>query len=101
VPVVVHKGYSIPNFIGENTLVFAVSSSGNTEETVDATTNAMMQGGRVVAFSAGGELEDLARGWDAPFIRLPADIPMPRAGIGAASVPPLMALETNQAVRDA
>ena len=49
VPVVVHKGYSIPNFIGENTLVLAVSFSGNTEETVDAATNAMMQGGRVVA----------------------------------------------------
>jgi len=92
VPVVVHKGYSIPNFISENTLVLAVSFSGNTEETVDAVTNAMMQGGRVVAFSHGGELADLAETWQAPHIQLP-DIPMPRAGIGAGSVPLLIVLE--------
>lgn len=93
VPVVVHKGYSIPNFISESSLVFAVSFSGNTEETVDAATNAMMQGGRLVAISSGGELEELAAGWEAPHIRLPDDIPMPRAGIGAVSVPPLAVLE--------
>lgn len=92
VPIVVHKGYSIPNFIGENTLVFAVSFSGNTEETIDAATNAMMQGGQVVALSNGGELSELARGWDAPHIALP-DIPMPRAGIGAVGIPPLVVLE--------
>lgn len=93
VPVVVHKGYSIPNFIGENSLVIAVSFSGNTEETVDAATTAMMQGGHLVAISHGGELEELAAGWEAPHIRLPDGIPMPRAGIGAVSVPPLVVLE--------
>lgn len=93
VPVVVHKGYSIPNFIGENSLVFALSFSGNTEETVDAATNAMMQGGHLVALSHGGELEELAASWEAPHIRLPDGIPMPRAGIGAVSVPPLVVLE--------
>jgi glucose/mannose-6-phosphate isomerase len=93
VPVVVHKGYSIPNFIGENSLVFAVSFSGNTEETVDAATNAMMQGGHLVAISHGGELADLAASWEAPHVRLPDGIPMPRAGIGAVSVPPLVVLE--------
>ena len=36
VPVVVHKGYGMPNFISDNTLVFAVSFSGNTEETLEA-----------------------------------------------------------------
>ncbi|MCX7619688.1 MAG: bifunctional phosphoglucose/phosphomannose isomerase [Acidimicrobiales bacterium] len=92
VPIVVHKGYSIPNFIGENTLVFAVSFSGNTEETLDAAANAMMQGGYIVALCNGGELAELARGWDAPHIALP-DIPMPRAGIGAVAVPPLIVLE--------
>lgn len=93
VPVVVHKGYGTPNFIDEHSLVFAVSFSGNTEETIDAATNAAMQGGRVIALSSGGELESLAGEWGAPHIRLPGDIPMPRAGIGAVSVPPLVVLE--------
>ncbi len=92
VPIVVHKGYSIPNFIGEHTLVFAVSFSGNTEETIDAATNAMMQGGHLVTLSSGGELQELARGWDAAHIALPP-IPMPRAGIGAVGIPPLVVLE--------
>ncbi|MFN8040232.1 MAG: bifunctional phosphoglucose/phosphomannose isomerase [Acidimicrobiales bacterium] len=93
VPVVVHKGYGTPNFIDEHSLVFAVSFSGNTEETIDAATNAAMQGGRIIALSSGGELESLAGEWGAPHIRLPSDIPMPRAGIGAVSVPPLVVLE--------
>jgi len=93
VPVVVHKGYGTPNFIDEHSLVFAVSFSGNTEETIDAATNAAMQGGRVIALSSGGELESLAGEWGAPHVRLPGDIPMPRAGIGAVSVPPLVVLE--------
>ncbi len=93
VPVIVHKGYGTPNFIDEHSLVFAVSFSGNTEETIDAATSAAMQGGRIVALSSGGELQDLAGDWGAPHIRLPADIPMPRAGIGAVAVPPLVVLE--------
>ncbi len=36
VPVVVHKGYGLPNFVGEHTLVFAVSFSGDTEETIES-----------------------------------------------------------------
>ncbi len=36
VPVVVHKGYGMPNFISDSSLVFAVSFSGNTEETLEA-----------------------------------------------------------------
>jgi glucose/mannose-6-phosphate isomerase len=91
-PVLVHKGYAIPNFISEGTLVLAVSFSGNTEETIDAATNAMMQGGRLVAFSNGGDLYDLATTWQVPHVTLP-DIPMPRAGIGAGSIPLLVVLE--------
>lgn len=93
VPVVVHKGYQIPNFIGEGSLVFAVSFSGNTEETVDAASTAAMQGAKLVVLSSGGELGELAAAWEAPFIELPAAIPMPRAAIGAVSIPPLLVLE--------
>jgi glucose/mannose-6-phosphate isomerase len=93
VPVVVHKGYGMPNFIGENTLVLAVSFSGNTEETVEAVTEAALAGGRVVAVSHGGELASLAAQWRVPHIPIADGIPMPRAGIGALSVPLLVVLE--------
>ena len=93
VPVVVHKGYGVPNFVDESTLVIAVSFSGDTEETLEAVGDAINDGARLLAVSAGGKLADLARGLGAPHLPVPDGIPMPRAGIGALAVPSLVALE--------
>jgi len=93
VPVVVHKGYGIPNFIDEHTLVFAVSFSGNTEETLEAVSEAAAAGGRLVAISHGGELGVLAAESGIPHVPIADGIPMPRAGIGAVGIPPLVILE--------
>jgi glucose/mannose-6-phosphate isomerase len=93
VPVVVAKSYELPAFVGEGTLVFAVSFSGDTEETVEAVTAAALQGARVVAVTRGGELRHLAESWGVPVIPVPVDIPQPRAGLGALAIPPLVVLE--------
>ena len=58
-PVYVIKEYDIPEFIDENTLVFAISYSGNTEETLGALTKAKNQGACAVAISSGGQLVDM------------------------------------------
>jgi glucose/mannose-6-phosphate isomerase len=94
VPVVVVKSYIPPAFISDSTLVFAISFSGNTEETVEAASEAAVQGARVVVVSGGGELARLADSWGAPSIKVPAaGIPQPRAGLGAMAIPPLVVLE--------
>lgn len=93
VPVVVAKSYELPPFVGESTLVFAVSCSGNTEETLEAVQVAAMQGARIVAVTQGGELAKLCAGWGAPVVDVPDSIPYPRAAIGALSIPPLIVLE--------
>src|SRR5207302_5408185 len=93
VPVVVVKGYECPHFVGDGTLVFAVSFSGNTEETLQATTDAAMNGARIVAITSGGELGKLASSWGAPVIAVPDTIPQPRAALGAMAIPPLVVLE--------
>ena len=93
VPIVVHKGYGIPNFIGENTLVFAISFSGNTEETLEGAAEAMLTGGRMVCISNGGELREQANDWGVPHIKIADGIPMPRAGLGAVAAPPMIVLE--------
>jgi glucose/mannose-6-phosphate isomerase len=94
VPVVVHKGYGLPNFVGENTLVFAISFSGDTEETIESASDAAASGARIVAVTRGGELGRLAEHWSAPIVSIPAGIPMPRAGLGAVAIPPLIILES-------
>ncbi len=93
VPVVVVKGYEPPSYANENTLVFAMSFSGDTEETVDAVTTAAVAGAPVVAVTRGGEIGRLAESWQAPVVPVAEGIPAPRAGLGAMSVPPLVVLE--------
>jgi glucose/mannose-6-phosphate isomerase len=93
VPVVVAKSYELPAFVGDGTLVFAVSFSGDTEETVEATSEAAVQGAKVVIVSGGGELTRLGDAWGAPMVSVPEDIPQPRAGVGALAIPPLLVLE--------
>lgn len=93
VPVVVAKAYELPAFVGDGTLVFAVSFSGDTEETVEAASEAAVQGAKVVIVSRGGELTRLGEAWGAPIVTVPDDIPQPRAGVGALAIPPLIVLE--------
>jgi glucose/mannose-6-phosphate isomerase len=93
VPIVVSKGYAPPSFVGPGTLCFAVSFSGNTEETLEAAQAAAAAGARMVVVTAGGALAELAPEWQAPQVPLPDDIPMPRAGLGAMSVPLILLLE--------
>ena len=93
VPVTVTKSYSLPAFVGEGTLVFAVSFSGNTEETIEAAADAAMSGARVIAVTSGGKLAKLASSWGSPVVSLPATLPQPRTGVGAMAIPPLVMLE--------
>lgn len=93
VPVTVVKGYTAPDFVGTGTLVFAISFSGDTEETVEAATGAFESGASLVVVSSGGELTRLAGEWQVPTIPVPSTIPQPRAALGAMAVPPLAVLE--------
>jgi len=61
IPVVVTNDYSIPNFVGENTLVIASSYSGNTEETLAAVIEGNKRNSEVVAITSGGKLLDLVK----------------------------------------
>lgn len=93
VPVVVVKGYKPPSYVNERTLVFALSFSGNTEETLDAVATAANAGGRIVGLTQGGALADLCRSSGAPIIPIDEAIPQPRAGLGALIAPALVSLE--------
>ena len=93
VPVLTFRSYHVPAFVDESTLVFAISFSGDTEETIEAVTAAALQGGRVVAVTRGGELAHLAESWGVPIVGVPDGIPQPRAALGALAIPPLVVLE--------
>src|ERR1700722_9293853 len=93
VPVTVVKSHELPDFVGRGSLVFAISFSGDTEETVEAAGEAFEAGASLVAVTGGGALGRLAEEWGAPVVEVPSTIPQPRCAVGAMSVPPLIVLE--------
>ncbi|MGO9559146.1 MAG: SIS domain-containing protein [Acidimicrobiales bacterium] len=93
VPVVLASGYACPAFVGPDTLVFAVSFSGETEETLEATAAALRAGAHVVALTQGGSLEQLVAASGGPVLYIPPGIPQPRAGVGAMVAPLLLACQ--------
>lgn len=91
-PLVVNQGYSVPRWVGKETLAFVVSHSGNTEEILQATEQALQQGAQVVAITAGGKLMALAKEKSLPTIVVPDGL-MPRVALGYIFVPILYVLE--------
>ena len=57
VHVCVVKGYHLPKTVDSNTLVVAISISGNTDETLHILESAHRQGCELIAFSSGGKME--------------------------------------------
>lgn len=92
IPIVVIRGYDIPKFVDENSLVFTVSYSGNTEETLSALKRCLEAKARVIALTSGGKLAVLAQENNFPVIKIPAGI-QPRAAISYLFFPILKALE--------
>ncbi len=82
IPMVTTKGYGLPSFSGPNTLVLAVSYSGNTEETLAAYREAVSRRCRVVAIASGGALQTAAREDGVPIVSVPPDVLAPRAALG-------------------
>src|SRR4051812_31049632 len=52
VPMIVHKSYECPAFVGPDTLVIAISFSGDTSETIEVTRSALDAGARVVVVAS-------------------------------------------------
>jgi len=100
VPVWVGNGYESPAFIGPHTLAFAVSASGDTEETIAAASAARARGAHLVVVSGVGALAALAAASDLPLFEVPAG-PAPRTALGALAVPVLLTLSRAGILPDA
>ena len=86
VPVVVNRDYTLPAFVGPETLAIISSYSGNTEETLTTAELARQAGARLVAFTTGGEVADRASEWGVPLFRHTYRS-QPRAALGYSLIP--------------
>lgn len=87
VPIVVHRGYGVPNFVDSSTLVIAVSFDGDTAETCEAAQDALADGAIVVCVSGGGALQSWAAANDLLHLPVMPDAPVERAALGSLTVP--------------
>jgi glucose/mannose-6-phosphate isomerase len=92
VPVLPHKGYGLPAWVGVTDLVIAVSCSGGTEETLSGAEEAARRGCRLLAVCGeDSPLQALAEGARAPFVPVKHEGRQPRANLWALSLPVLLA----------
>jgi len=97
-PVTVHRGYCPRGYYSSRTLVFAVSYSGNTEETLTALDQLIYLGCRIVAVTSGGVLLQKAQGYGWPLIQVPQGL-QPRAALPWLSLPMAVMLEGSGALQ--
>ncbi len=91
VPIAVNRDYTLPSFVDENTLLFVVSYSGDTEETLSAVREGLEKNANIVAISSDGELEKMREKEKIVFLKAPKDYP-PRAAFAFLFVPVLQLL---------
>lgn len=93
IPVFVNRGYKMPKFVDEYSLVFAVSYSGNTEETISAVKDAIERKAKVIGITSGGKLADICE----KVIKVPSGF-QPRAALGYLFFPMLGILHNSKVV---
>ncbi len=89
-PVTVVRDYHLPGYVNADTLVFATSNSGNTEETLACYDAARLAKAGIVAFSTGGELARRAKADAVPLVTFPGGL-QPRAALGYSFIPLVVA----------
>ncbi|MCS7245214.1 MAG: bifunctional phosphoglucose/phosphomannose isomerase [candidate division WOR-3 bacterium] len=92
------KDYHIPSYLDANSLVFIISYSGNTEETISAFESAFKNGCRIIIITSGGKLKEIAEKYEIPLILIPKGYP-PRGAIGYMLGSVLLNLEKNGIVQ--
>ncbi len=93
IPIMVHRGYELPAWADEKTLVVATSYSGNTAETISCFREALKRGCTTVSISSNGMLEELSGSSDC-HIAIPQGM-QPRAALAYLMLPPLKIMEQH------
>lgn len=93
VPVITHRGYGLPGWVGAADLVVGVSCSGTTEETLSAVDEGLRRGCRLLAVGAADSpLAQRAEQARAPFVSVTPRL-SPRSSLWALSTPLVVAAD--------
>lgn len=99
IPMIVNRNYTLPAFVGENSLVIVSSYSGNTEETISAYRDARSKKARIMVITSGGELQKFAKDDGYPYLVIPKGF-QPRCALGYSFFPLLILLSKAGLIKD-
>ena len=99
VPIEVCREYSLPAYANKNTLVFVISYSGETEESLSGFLDALKRKCMIVSISSGGVLHEFAEKLNIPHLLVPSGM-APRATLPYLFVPLPILLERIGLVSD-
>jgi glucose/mannose-6-phosphate isomerase len=92
IPIYINRDYNIPAFVGEETLFFSLSYSGNTEETLSALAEARKRKAQIVCVTSGGKMKEWAESSSVPLYLVPAGY-QPRSAYPYLLIPILQTLQ--------
>ncbi|NWG27315.1 MAG: bifunctional phosphoglucose/phosphomannose isomerase [Ignavibacteriaceae bacterium] len=81
IPFNVVRGYNLPSYVNQNTLIIISSYSGNTEETISCFEQALTRKSQIVVITSGGKIEEIASSKKIPVIKIPGGF-QPRYALG-------------------
>ena len=96
-PVEVFGDYSLPYYADDRTLVFCVSYSGDTEETLSQFAEAVRRGCRIIGISSGGKLGEWCKKLRLPFVKVPVGY-LPREALPYLLMPLVAYLQKVKAI---
>lgn len=99
IPVFIIKDYSLPMYLTKQSLFFAVSHSGNTEETITAYRQAKRINCPIICITSDGKLLAEAKTKNDLVVKIPTDLP-PRTAIGYLTIPYLILLYKLNLIKD-
>lgn len=92
IPLIVSKGYTLPSFLNNKSLLIIASYSGNTEEAITCFHSAVQKNLHPICISSGGQLSELANTNNCDLYALPKGYP-PRASLAFGFISLLSVLE--------
>lgn len=92
IPILTNRNYTLPEYVGPETVLFALSYSGDTEEVLSAVREAEKRGAAVICITSGGKLKEIAESKKYPLFLIPTGY-QPRAALPFLLIPLIMALE--------
>jgi glucose/mannose-6-phosphate isomerase len=99
VPIEVSRDYLLPAYADQDSLVIAISYSGETEETLSAFLEALKSRCMIATLSSGGHLQAFSQKLEIPHIAIPSNL-VPRAAVGYTFFPLVVVMEKLGIAKD-